>query len=140
MRGRFTRRGIWMLAAAGLTGILAGAGCGNKVSYEEVLRENAKAMNSKCPIIVEKDVRLDSTSAGPGKRFTYHYTMLAQTRDSMDVKSFEDRLRPGLTNNLRINESLDILRKNRADVDYRFFDRKGRLIVNIRVRSGDYLR
>jgi hypothetical protein len=140
MLGRFVKRGLLILAVAGLAGILAGPRCGKKVSYEDVLKKNAEAMNRKCPIIVEKDVRLDSTSAGPGKRFTYYYTMLAQTRDSMDVKSFEDRLRPGLTNNLRTNESLDLIRKNRADVDYRFFDRKGRLILDIGIKSEDYLR
>ena len=140
MHGRFVKRGLLILAAAGLAGILACSGCSKKVSYEDVLRKNAQAMNRKCPIIVEKDVRLDSTSAGPGKRFTYYYTMLAQTRDSVDVKSFEYRLRPVLTNNLRTNESLELIRKNRADVDYRFFDRKGRLICDIGVKPEDYLR
>jgi hypothetical protein len=140
MRGRFVKSGLMMLAAVFLTGILAGPGCVKKVSYEDVLRENAAVMNRKCPIMVEKDVRLDSTSAGPGKRFTYYYTMTAQTRDSIDVISFEERLRPGLTNNLRTNASLDIIRKNRADVNYRFFDRKGRLILGIGVKAEEYLR
>ena len=138
MRVQNRMHGLRIAAAVGCAAILIAAGCGRKVSYEEVLKENAESMNRKCPILVEKDVRLDSTSAGPGRRFTYHYTLLDRTLDSMDVKSFENRLRPNLTNNLRTNKNLEILRRNRANVDYRFFDKKGRFLLTISVESGDY--
>ena len=118
-------------AACLLTVILIGQGCKNRVSYEEVLRQNAKAMNRKCPIIVQEGIRLDSTSAGPGKRFTYNYTLITQSLDSIDVQSMENRLRPILTNNLRTSESLEILRKNKPDVNYRFLDKNGRLVQSI---------
>ncbi len=132
-------RALTVIAAAGLlTGITTGQGCGNRTSYEEVLRQNAKEMNRKCPLIVQEGVRLDSTSAGPGKRFTYNYTLITQSRDSIDAKSMGNRLRPNLTNNLRTSKSLEILRKNKPDVNYRFFDRKGRLVLTILIRAEDY--
>jgi hypothetical protein len=139
MRGRILFRAVRVIAAAGLlTGILIGQGCKNRVSYEEVLRQNAEAMNRRCPLIVQEGIRLDSTSAGPGKRFTYNYTLINQSLDSIDIQSMEKRLRPILTNNLRTSESLEILRKNKPDVNYRFLDKNGRLVQNIVIHSEDY--
>jgi len=139
MNGRFLFHVVRVFAAAGLVAaIIPGQGCKSRMPYEEVLRRNAEAMNRKCPIVVQDGVRLDSTSAGPGKRFTYYYTLIGQSRDSVDARSMENRLRPILTENLRTSRSLEVLRKNRPDVDYRFLDRKGRLVLSIVVRPEEY--
>lgn len=139
MRGRILFLAVRVIATACLLAeVITGQGCKNRTSYEEVLRQNAKAMNRKCPIIVQEGMRLDSTSAGPGKCFTYNYTLFTQSRDSVDTKSMENLLRPLLTNNLRTSESLEILRKNGPDVNYRFFDKKGRLVLSLVIRAEDY--
>jgi hypothetical protein len=119
-------------------GLLLVQGCDKKYPYEEVLKRNSEAMNKKCPLIVDQATRLDSTSAGPGKRFSYYYTLTRQNMDSMDVKSVNANLRAMLTGNLRTNQSLELLRKNKTVVDYYFFDRKGRFILSIPVTPKDY--
>lgn len=128
-----------VLAAIG-AGILLVQGCGKKYPYEEVLKRNSEEMNKKCPIDVGEGTRLDSTSAGPGKRFTYYYTLTRQVLDSIDVKSMNAKLRPALIGNLRTNKSMEMLRKNKANMVYNFFDRKGRFILSIPIAPEDYRR
>jgi hypothetical protein len=126
-----------ILAAIG-TGFLLVQGCGEKYPYEEVLKRNSEQMNRKCPIDVGEGTRLDSTSAGPGRRFTYYYTLTRQVQDSIDVKSMNEKLRPQLIGNIKTNQSLVILRKNKADMVYDFFDRKGRFILSIPITPKEY--
>ena len=128
-----------ILAATG-TGILLVQGCDTKYPYEEVLRRNSAEMNKKCPIDVGAGTRLDSTSAGPGKRFTYYYTLTRQVLDSIDVKSMNSNLKPMLIGNLKMNKSLEMLRKNKANFYYYFFDRKGRFVLSIPITPEDYRR
>jgi hypothetical protein len=125
------------LAAIG-AGMFIVDGCGNKYPYEEVLRRNSEAINKKCPIAVDVATRLDSTSAGPGRRFTYYYTLTRQVLDSIDVQSMNWNLKPMLIGNLRSNKSLEMLRKNKANIDYCFFDRKGRFVLSVPVTPADY--
>ena len=125
------------LAAIG-AGIILAQGCGKKYPYDEVLKRNSGEMNKKCPITIDEGTRLDSTSAGPGRRFTYCYTLTRQVADSIDVKSLNANLRPMLIGNLKTNKSLELLRKNKTNMVYRFFDRKGRFVLSIPIMPKDY--
>jgi hypothetical protein len=135
MNGRI--RLTWTAVAA-VAFLLSVQGCRRRTAYEEVLRLNAEAVNRKCPIQIDAATRLDSTQAGPGKRFRYCYTMTRQILDSIDVKAMAARLKPVLAGNLKTNESLELLKKHKTRIDYSFFDRKGRFILTVSVSPEDY--
>jgi hypothetical protein len=45
-------------------------------ALSEGLQKGAQQINARGPTMVDKDTRMDSASAGPGARMTYHYTFL----------------------------------------------------------------
>jgi hypothetical protein len=109
-----------------------------KASYKDVLVQNSIDMNRKCPMRIDEWTRLDSTKAGPGKTFTYYYTLVSRTRDKVDAKSMEKQLKPLFVNNLKTNQSLEVIRKNRATMCYVYHDKNGQYILNIRVKPEEY--
>jgi hypothetical protein len=109
-----------------------------KASYTTILLQNAIDMNRKCPLQIDEWTRLDSTTAGPGKTFTYYYTLVNQTRKRIDAKSMEDRLKPLLINNMKTNRDLEVLRKNGITMCYTYYDKNGQCVLNIRVKPEDY--
>ena len=120
--------------------MLSCAGGDSPFPYEEILRRNAEEMNKKCPMPAGEGIRLDSTSAGPGRRFTYCYSLTRQTLDSMDVNALQAELKPILIDNLKNNRDIGLLRKNKVNMYYRFFDRKHRFVVTIPILPGEYAR
>ncbi len=52
----------------------------NERDIEAWLHELSNNLNAQLPRLVDQDVRLDTTFAGPGNRFSYIYTMLRQRK------------------------------------------------------------
>lgn len=107
-------------------------------SYEKLLLDTSVAFNKKCPLMVDSETRLDKTKAGPGKMFTFYYTLINHTPDASNTKTWIDRYKPSILNNVRNNPGLEILRKNKVTFYYTFNDKNGKPVMEICVTPGDY--
>jgi hypothetical protein len=93
----FTMKKVW--SVLGFIGLLiamaVGGGFGNLIGrevantamgpdLETVLAKTASDLNSRLPMMVDKETRLDSTVAGPGKKFMYLYTLVGHNSGDLD--------------------------------------------------------
>jgi hypothetical protein len=63
---------------------------------ERWIAETASDLNRLLPRQVDMETRLDAVTAGPGRRLSFHYTLLDRTRAGMDVEAFNAGLQPVL--------------------------------------------
>src|SRR5579883_933062 len=68
----------------------------NSISFDKSLVEMSKKINATLPMEVDKETRLDATMAGPGRHFTYLYTLPHISEGEVKRTKFVDAMRPQL--------------------------------------------
>jgi hypothetical protein len=105
---------------------------------EKALIKASTEANKTVPLMLDAEVRLDGTSAGPGRVLTYHYTLVNVTKnDRMDTKKFEAKTRPNIINEYKTTAGLKALREALVSMRHRFSDRNGVFITEIVVGPAD---
>lgn len=95
---------------------------GSGSSVDDVLRQLTAEINTKMPMNVDGSTRLDKVSTEPGRRFIYHYTVIA---DSKTI-DFKQALKPQLKNQLCSSAEAQKFLKNGVSVSYQYQDKDGR--------------
>lgn len=88
--------GLTILVVAGIAGsfvrnIVRSGGetmTSGVMSVEDMLQIASKDMNATLPLMVDKATQLDRVSAGPGKTYTYHFTLVAVTSSNVTQQQF----------------------------------------------------
>jgi hypothetical protein len=111
---------------------------GAEPGFNELLEQVSKDMNRSCPMMVDRETRLDSTVVLPGRVFQYNYTLIRTEASSTDKKAFIERMEPGIFRNVRENPKLALQRENKVTMEYVYYDRNGKYLFNIRVKPEDY--
>jgi hypothetical protein len=111
---------------------------GAEPGFNELLEQVSKDMNRSCPMMVDRETRLDSTVVLPGRVFQYNYTLIRTDASSTDKKVFIERMEPGIFRNVRENPKLALQRENKVTMEYVYYDRNGKYLFNIRVKPEDY--
>jgi hypothetical protein len=133
---------IWLAAAAGIVLIIFVItkfllnGDGRDVNA--MLRDASEETNRQCPMLVDRETRLDSTRILPGRTFQYNYTLIRTEAKAVDKQEFIERMEPAILDNVRKNPKLAWQRDNQVTMEYVYFDRTGRFLFNIRVTPKDY--
>ncbi|MHC5064098.1 MAG: hypothetical protein ACYTG5_08995 [Planctomycetota bacterium] len=70
-------------------------------SIERSLNKAANDLNAQCPMMIDSETRLDRTIAGPGKKFTYLYTIMGEDLEPTDDPALWAEVRQGILNGLR---------------------------------------
>jgi DNA-directed RNA polymerase subunit RPC12/RpoP len=107
-------------------------------SYEQALMEVSKTINAGLPKEVDSETRLDSVAAGPGKRLTYHFTLINKEADSIDAIALESNLKIQIVNNYRTRPDMASFRQNRVRMDYEYRDRNGLRCLSFSVSPKDF--
>jgi len=107
-------------------------------SLDKELMKAASELNKTCPVMVDRETRLDNAIALPDKVFQYNYTLVNIPKDSIDVQSFENYMRPMLLNNVKTSPELKIYRDNKVTMAYNYKDRNGIFITKILISVIDY--
>lgn len=114
---------------------------GGGISVEKKLLKASNEVNQRCPILLDKETRLDTTVAGPGKKFTYFYTLIhlssADVRDGGKEK-FLDVMRPRIVNNVRTNKDLQPFRDVKVKMVYIYRTNDNKEFARIPVSPADY--
>ncbi len=130
-----------------LAGIIAGIGVVFAVqliffktpSFDRGMMQAASELNKTCPIMVDKETRLDNAVALPDKIFQYNYTLINIEKDNIDIKALEDYLEPILINGVKTSPELKIYRENKITMAYNYKDKNGEFLFKISVTPGKYL-
>lgn len=110
----------------------------HNLTFDEQLMKIAEELNKSCPFLVDSDTQLDATIGGPGKTFTYKYTLINFSKDEIDSVEFVNLLRPTLINMIKTSKDMQIFREKLVTMNYTYYDKDGIFIAKIEIASEDY--
>lgn len=96
-------------------------------------------VNSMSPRNLDSSTRLDGATAGPGKRFTYKYTLLKQKAAEVNVGQWRQAVVPMLKRNVQASREMRPLFQNGVTVCYRYHGKDGVLVDEIVFNPSDVL-
>jgi len=117
---------------------LAQPGSPTGLSIETELRSTSQQMNRGCPVMVDKETRLDNTAGGPGNMFTYSFTLVNYGVEEINVQALRETMKPHLVNMVRSNPAMNLFRTNGVILVYKYKDKRGRPVIDIALRPQDY--
>ncbi len=107
-------------------------------SFDKAMMKAASELNKNCPIMVDKETRLDNAVALPNHVFQYNYTLLNMVKDSINIQQFEAYMKPIILNNVKTNPDLKAYRDNKITMDYYYKDMHGVFITKISITADQY--
>ena len=107
-------------------------------SFDKQLMKVAEEINKNCPFLVDSETQLDSTIGGPGDNFTYKYTLINYSINEIDSEEFISLLKPNLINMIKTSKDLEIFRKNLITMNYKYYDKNGIFLGEIKITPKDY--
>ena len=106
--------------------------------FDKMLVDAANEVNKNCPMVVDKETRLDNAVALPNKCFQYNYTLVNLVKDSLDTSYIKEFLTPKAINALKTNPSLKPFRDNKVTMCYMYKDKNDQYVCSIKVKPEDY--
>lgn len=110
----------------------------NSPSLDKQLMYAASEINKTCPIMVDKDTRLDNAMSSSSQDFQYNYTLPNYTKEEIDTTVFEKALKPQLVNTISTNPDLKIFRDNNVTIIYNYKDKNGVFLLRISITPAEY--
>jgi len=108
----------------------------NDAAYSK-LQEVSQQMNEKCPVKMDEDMRMDSTSVKRNPLgVSYYYTVVAVNKDSLAVnlKDFEKKLKEPSQKYLDTSPETADFRKYDVSMSYYYYDKKGVPLFNFIIK------
>ena len=107
-------------------------------NIDQALVATTSQINKGCPMMVDKETRLDNTMAAPDKTIVYRYTLVNTDAASVQKDRLVSALRPQVLTNYKTNPSMKELRDNGVTMQYQYSDRKGTFITEFAVSPKDF--
>lgn len=107
-------------------------------SFEKKMLQAANEINKTCPMMIDKETRLDNTMSLPDKTFQYNYTLVNMVKDSIIIPPLQQYLERYIINNVKTNPDLKDFRDNKTTMEYYYKDKNGVLILKIAVTPEQY--
>lgn len=107
-------------------------------SFDKIVMQAASEINESCPIMVDKDTRLDNAVALPDNILQYNYTLINWVKDSINVEAFEDYMQTVILNNVKTNPDIQVYRSNGTTMAYNYKDMNGVFITKISITEEQY--
>ena len=106
---------------------------------ESLLKQTSDNINQRCPIMVDSETRLDSTSISYiNKELFYYYTLINLSKEDTDIEYFSHIIDSIVKQNVRTNKDLEPMKQNEITMSYIYKDRLGNVLSNVSVGSNDY--
>jgi uncharacterized membrane protein YraQ (UPF0718 family) len=104
----------------------------------ETLELTASVINKMCPVMVDKDTRLDGAAVIDRKILQYNYTFVNFAKEQLDVNGIKSQFEPSIINQVKTNPELKAIRDNNLDLEYTYKDKNGVFLFTIHVTPQDY--
>ncbi len=121
----------------GAVGNAVGMSAGHRMTVDEALSKTVYQINNKLPMSVDRDTRWDSTQAGPGRAFTYHYTIVTARAADVDTMGFYQAMSSHLRNSVCSSQDMQVFLKNGVTVSYSYRGSDGRHISKVVIKPRD---
>ena len=107
------------------------------IDFELILPEIVTRMNKSMPITVDRDTRINRVSSGPGRKFTYHYSMTRLRMSDFDRNEMISGLRKQLIEGYKNQADLKYFKNNNVTLDYSYVDVDGNHFATISITPED---
>ena len=107
--------------------------CSGETSFAKVMSQSSNELNKSCPMMVDKDTRLDNAIAIEDKTFQYNYTLINLNKSTLDIENFRSYMKPIIVNSVSSNPDLKIYRDNNVTMSYYYKDKNGEFLTKIEV-------
>jgi hypothetical protein len=104
---------------------------------EQFLQTTAKMMNSSLPLMIEENVRWDSSSAGPGKNLNYNITVINASAKDDFTSMFLSDIRKSVTNDICKTPGTQMFSEYGISLNFNYYDRSHNLITKVEVNPKD---
>ena len=109
-----------------------------KMTYEFLVKF-ADENNNNLPMVINSDLRFDSTMALKWNKFAFYYSIYTHSLEDFDIKDFEENLKPFLLSSAKkIVEENVFFKDLKINMVYIFRDKNGNEIKNIEISYKDY--
>jgi hypothetical protein len=102
-----------------------------EAKVEEALFTAERQLNAMVPKMVDDSTRLDGAKAGPGKRFTYTYTLVSRKASEINSVEWKQKVVPMIRKNMRETPALRTLFQVGTTVSYKYVGSDGVLVDEI---------
>jgi hypothetical protein len=107
-------------------------------NIKELMLPIAKGLNQSCPIMLDSETRLDSSSVSAESIFQYHYTLVNMLKVNVNIPELKQYIEPSIINNIKTNDQMKVLRDNSVTFEYIYSDKENNLITSILVTPKQY--
>lgn len=105
--------------------------------FQADLVKASNETNKTLPMMIDKDTRLDSTIAGPGKEWTYMYTLVATDVKGVTNARLNEVMGDKIRNSVCTMKEMELFVKNKVVMKYKYRDNDGNYIGEVVVNAGD---
>jgi len=107
-------------------------------SYDKAMMDVASEINKSCPIMVDKETRLDNTAAMPGNIFQYTFTLVNMDKATVDTLQIKSYLEERVISNVKTNPDMTLQREHRTTFQYYYKDKNSNYLFLILVSPDKY--
>jgi len=105
-----------------------------ELNLNSILIKTASNINKNLPMMVNSEMRLDTTIA-IDKTFRYQYTLINYSVNDITAKEINDKFAKQIINNVCTTKDMEAFVKNDITVIYSYYGKGGKEITNISVPS-----
>ena len=126
------------LALFGLLISLTFSPCTNPESIDKKALKVVTQFNSKCPLMIDAETRMDGIEVKGENTIKYKYTLINLNVEKVDTAKFNAALRPGIISTIKTDVELAELRRINCSFEYYYRDRDGKFIYSFVITPNDY--
>lgn len=108
-----------------------------RIDIDNVIRQASAEMNKTLPRMVDRDTRLDSTVAAPGRKLIYLYTLVSVTSTEVTQGQLHSALFETLKNGVCTAERGRFYMDNGANIVYMYRGSDGGIIGELVISPSD---
>ena len=118
--------------------ILILSSCNSQEGVDNKALKVVAQFNSKCPMMIDQETRMDGIEVKNGNTIVYKYTLINLFAAKVDTARFNLALRPGIINTIKTNAELNELKRIKSSFEYYYKDRDGKFIYSFLITPEDY--
>jgi hypothetical protein len=112
--------------------------CISNDAFEKTMIKAASDLNKTCPMMVDRETRLDNAIALPGNIFQYNYTLINMKKDSVDFVAMQNEMEPAILNGVKTSPDLKAYREHKITMAYNYVDKNGAFVFKILITPEKY--
>lgn len=107
-------------------------------SIERSLNKAANELNLQCPMMIDPETRLDKTIAGPGRKFTYLYTIMGEDLVPTDDPALWAEVRQEILTGLRNSPEMNEMSELGVSLVYQYKNEAGQHLGYVEFAAEEY--